>query len=84
MMKNESLIALVEYLAISIVDDPSLVEVKEARNGNQVKLELRVANDDMGRIIGKRGRVANSIRLLLNVAAARQGLRANLDVVEPF
>ncbi len=83
-MKNESLIALVEYLAISIVDDPSLVEVKEARNGNQVKLELRVANDDMGRIIGKRGRVANSIRLLLNVAAARQGLRANLDVVEPF
>ena len=84
MMKNESLVALVEYLAISIVDDSSMVEVKESKTGNQVKLELRVADDDMGRIIGKRGRVANSIRVLLNVAAARQGLRANLDVVEPF
>ncbi len=84
MMKNENLVALVEYLAISIVDNSSMVEVKESKTGNQVKLELRVADDDMGRIIGKRGRVANSIRVLLNVAAARQGLRANLDVVEPY
>lgn len=83
-MKSESLQGMIEYLADSLVDDTAQVHVKEFQSGNQVKLELRVARDDMGRIIGRRGRVANSIRLLLNVAAARQGKQANLDIIEPL
>lgn len=74
---------LVEYIATSLVDDPTQVEVTQARRGPQVILKLQVAKDDMGRIIGKSGRVANAVRLLLRVAAAREGKRATLDVVEP-
>lgn len=83
-MKDESLRGLIEYLAQTLVDEPSQVQVNESANGNQVRLELRVARNDMGRIIGKRGRVANSIRMLLRVAAARQGKRVTLDVIEPL
>ena len=48
-----------------------------------MRIELRVAKEDMGRIIGKGGRVANSIRVLLRVAAAKEGKRVSLDVIEP-
>ncbi len=74
---------LVQYIAQSLVDDPSKVEVSETEENGQVRLELRVAKEDMGRIIGKGGRVANSIRVLLRVAAAREGKRVTLDVLEP-
>ena len=75
---------LVEYIALSLVDDPSLVQVRQERaGGNKVRLELRVAKEDMGRVIGKGGRVANSVRTLLRVAAAREGKQVVLDVVEP-
>jgi predicted RNA-binding protein YlqC (UPF0109 family) len=75
---------LVEYIAKSLVENPEEVFVKQERvGGNKVRLELRVAKDDMGRVIGKGGRVANSARILLRVAAAREGKQANLDVVEP-
>jgi hypothetical protein len=59
------------------------VSVEKHQRGNTIQLELHVAKEDMGRVIGKGGRVANSIRTLLNVAAAREGSRANLDIVEP-
>jgi len=75
--------ALIEYIAKSLVENPDQVEITEQRNGNRVRLELHVAKEDMGRIIGKNGRVANSIRTLLRVAAEREGLQAVLDVVEP-
>lgn len=74
---------LVEYIAHALVEDPSKVEVKEIEEGDQVRIELKVGKDDMGRIIGKGGRVANSIRVLLRVAAAREGKRVTLDVIEP-
>ena len=74
---------LVEFIAKALVDDPSQVEVTETDEGNVVQIELKVAKEDMGRVIGKGGRVANSIRTLLRVAAAREGKRAALDVVEP-
>jgi uncharacterized protein len=74
---------LVEYIARSLVDDPMQVQVKQDRMGGKVNLELRVAKDDMGRIIGKGGRVANAIRVLLRVAAARENKQVNLDVIEP-
>ncbi|MFZ5808698.1 MAG: KH domain-containing protein [Chloroflexota bacterium] len=74
---------LIEYIAKSLVDHPEEVQVKEIRRGNSVNLILRVAKDDMGRVIGKSGRVANAVRVLLRVAAARSGVRATLDVEEP-
>lgn len=74
---------LVEYIAKSLVEHSDRVEVREVQNGNRVRLELNVAKDDMGRVIGKNGRVANSIRTLLRVAAERDGKQATLDVMEP-
>ncbi|MBC8335313.1 MAG: KH domain-containing protein [Anaerolineae bacterium] len=74
---------LAEYIARSLVDNPEEVEVREFINGRRVDLELSVAKDDMGRVIGKRGRVANSIRALLRVAAEREGKQVSLDVMEP-
>jgi predicted RNA-binding protein YlqC (UPF0109 family) len=74
---------LVQYIAQSLVDDPAKVEVNEIEENGNVRIELRVAKEDMGRIIGKGGRVANSIRVLLRVAAAREGKRVSLDVLEP-
>ena len=65
------------------MDHPDEVAVDEIRHGNRVTLELSVAKDDMGRVIGKGGRVANAIRTLLRVAAEREGSQVTLDVVEP-
>jgi predicted RNA-binding protein YlqC (UPF0109 family) len=74
---------LVEYIALSLVDDPSQVFVSQFRSGGKENLELHVAREDMGRVIGKGGRVANAMRVLLRVAAAREGKQASLDVAEP-
>ena len=74
---------LIEYIARSLVDEPSQVSVGQSRGGGKVRLELRVARDDMGRVIGKGGRVANAMRVLLRVAAARDGKQVSLDVIEP-
>jgi len=82
-MKGDNLQELVEFVAQSLVDQPTQVKVDRQQRGNNVELELHVAKSDMGRVIGKGGRVANSIRTLLKVAAAREGNRVNLDIVEP-
>lgn len=74
---------LIEYIATSLVDDPTQVEVDEYRRGSSVNLRLHVAKEDMGRVIGRRGRVANAMRSLLRVAAAQEGKRASLDVEDP-
>lgn len=73
---------LIEYIAKSLVDHPEDVSVSES-GGNRVRIELSVAKDDMGRVIGKGGKVANAIRALLRVAADREGKQATLDVTEP-
>ena len=75
---------LIEYIAQSLVDDPNQVQVAQSRGGGgKTRLELRVAREDMGRVIGKGGRVANAMRVLLRVAAAREGKQVSLDVIEP-
>ncbi len=74
---------LIEFIAKSLVDHPDQVEVRSFGSGDRIRLELSVAKDDMGRVIGKSGKVANSIRMLLRVAAEREGKQATLDVVEP-
>ena len=73
---------LIEYIAQSLVSEPEHVQVIE-RGGNHVRLELRVVREDMGRVIGKDGRVANAMRALLRVRAAREGKQVTLDVMEP-
>ena len=74
---------LIEFIASSLVDDPTQVEVTQSRRGPQTVIKLQVAKEDMGRVIGKAGRVANAMRILLRVSAAQEGKRASLDIVEP-
>jgi len=73
---------LIEYMARALVDAPEQVEVAEVENrGTFVIYELHVAPDDMGRVIGKGGRVANAMRALLRVVGAREGKRVQLEIV---
>jgi len=72
--------ALVEYIARSLVDDATEVRVIEKQEHGEIQLELEVAPEDMGRVIGRSGRVASAMRTLLRVAAMKHGLRATLDI----
>jgi uncharacterized protein len=72
---------LVEYIAKNLVDTPDQVTVQVLENSSSITIELHVAPDDMGRVIGKSGRIANSVRTLVRVAAMRQGKRATLEIV---
>ncbi len=74
---------LIEFIAKSLVDHPEEVQVRQSGGGSRIRIELSVTKDDMGRVIGKSGKVANSIRNLLRVAAEREGKQATLDVMEP-
>lgn len=71
---------LVEYIAKSIVTFPDEVKVTEEEEDGRLVLTLEVAPDDKGKIIGRQGRVAQSIRALLRVAAVKRGTRANLEI----
>ena len=72
---------LVEYIAKSIASYPDEVKVTEIEEDGRVILRLEVAPDDKGKVIGRGGRVAQSIRVLLRVAAVKQGTRAILEIV---
>jgi predicted RNA-binding protein YlqC (UPF0109 family) len=73
---------LVNFIAASLVDQPQAVEVNETVQEDAVVVELRVAKDDLGKVIGKQGRTARAIRVLLSAAATRQDKRARLEIVE--
>jgi predicted RNA-binding protein YlqC (UPF0109 family) len=72
---------LVEYVAKSLVDDPASVRVDETRDRDGIVLELHVAEDDMGKVIGRNGSVAKALRTLLKVTAAREGEPVSLEIV---
>jgi predicted RNA-binding protein YlqC (UPF0109 family) len=72
---------LVEYIVTSLVDYPEQVTVRESEERDAVILEISVAGSDMGRVIGKGGKVINSIRTLVQVLAAKQGKRISLEVL---
>ncbi|MBN1266847.1 MAG: KH domain-containing protein [Anaerolineales bacterium] len=72
---------LIKYIATSLVDDPAAVDVSVRQQHGETHIELTVAEEDMGRVIGRGGRVANAMRNLLRVAASRRGSRATLDIV---
>jgi predicted RNA-binding protein YlqC (UPF0109 family) len=73
---------LVQYLAKSLVSNPDAVEVTETERESASVLELKVAKEDLGRIIGKQGRTAKSIRTILNAAASRTNRKVVLEIVE--
>jgi hypothetical protein len=66
---------LLEYLARELVDEPDEVQVEEVADDRGVLLTLRVAKDDMGKVIGRGGRTARAIRTVMKAAAVRQGIR---------
>ena len=73
---------LVEYVARFLVRNPDAVSVTETVRDGVPTLELRVADEDLGRVIGKKGRTAKALRAILNAAAARKNQRVVLDIVE--
>jgi uncharacterized protein len=73
---------LVEYLVRSIVESPDDVEVDEYEEEGELVLEVKVADDDLGRVIGREGRVAKAIRTIARAAGAREDRRVSVDIIE--
>jgi predicted RNA-binding protein YlqC (UPF0109 family) len=73
---------LVQFLAQQLVTNPESVDVKETQGDTASVLELRVAKEDLGRVIGKQGRTAKSIRTILNAVASRTNRKVVLEIIE--
>lgn len=74
--------SVLEYVAKAIVDEPDAVEVDASEGRRGVELSLHVSPDDMGKVIGKRGRVAQAIRSVVRAAGAAEGVENNVDIVD--
>ena len=79
---SANLAGLAKELAMSLVDSPDDVSVITSGDSEYVKLELEVAEDDLGRVIGRSGRTARALRTILSTAADKNGQRCSLDIVE--
>jgi uncharacterized protein len=75
-------LAVLTYLARALSNDPDSVVIQTEERRNGLRLNLHVAPDDMGRVIGRRGRTAQAIRTLVNVAGAKDGIQATVDIVD--
>ena len=73
---------LLEYLARSLVDNPDEVHVSVTETDSAVVLELSVAKDDIGKVIGKQGRIARALRTIVKAAAVRDGKRIIVEIVD--
>jgi predicted RNA-binding protein YlqC (UPF0109 family) len=73
---------VLEYVARALVDEPDGVEVTAVEGERSVILQLRVAQDDMGKVIGKRGRMARAIRSLMRAAGSKSGVTTLVEIVE--
>ena len=73
---------LLLYIAQNLVDNPDEVEVTERVNGDETVFELRVAPNDMGKVIGRYGKIAKEIRVLMRSVAQKQGKRVSVDIVD--
>ena len=73
---------LLEYIAQNLVDKPEEVRVKEVVKGAETILELRVAQSDMGKVIGRQGRIVGEIRTLMKSVAQRQGKRVSVEILD--
>lgn len=77
------MVSLVEAIAKSLVDNPDAVEVKEASESDgQVVIELKVAPDDMGKVIGKQGRIAKALRTVVKAAATKADKKVIVEIVQ--
>jgi predicted RNA-binding protein YlqC (UPF0109 family) len=74
---------LIEYLVTSLVDSPSEVLVEEVEDGSCLQYKIRVSKADLGKVIGKRGRTAKAMRLLVSTFAAEKGKEISLEIIEP-
>ena len=74
--------SLVEVIAKALVTKPDEVNVTEEMDGDTIIVKLRVADDDIGKIIGKSGRIAKAIRTVVRAAAIKQNLRVSVEIVE--
>lgn len=81
-VQGSPLVDLVALVARALVDNPDRVQVREVTGERFPRIELAVAREDIGKIIGKDGRTAQSIRTLLNAAASKAGRRAHLDILD--
>jgi predicted RNA-binding protein YlqC (UPF0109 family) len=77
---TESLRELVTYIVHNLVDDPDAAEITADRRGSSVLIQLRLPEDDLGKVIGRGGRIAKAIRTVLLVAGSRHHLRVSLDI----
>jgi hypothetical protein len=82
MSSSVSLKELVEFLARALVDKPDEVEVAEIAGEQTVVLELRVAKEDLGKVIGKQGRTVKAMRAILSAASSKVRKRADLEILE--
>ena len=73
---------LVEYIAKSLVDNPEKVSVNEIEGSKSVIIELKVADEDMGKIIGKQGRIAKAIRTVVKASAIKQNKRVVVEIIQ--
>lgn len=73
---------LVEYIAKSLVEYPDQVAVNEKDNGDEIIIELRVAPSDMGKVIGRQGRIAKSIRAVVNAASSKSDRKVTVEIIE--
>jgi len=73
---------LLEYIAKALVDEPTKVEVNEVGEGRSVILQLKVAEDDIGKVIGKKGRIANALRVIIKAVATKEGKVAIVQIID--
>lgn len=73
---------LLTYIAKNLVSDPEQVSVRQMDGDGETILELRVASEDMGKVIGRQGRIAKEIRALMRSVAQRQGIRVSVEIVD--
>lgn len=73
---------VLELIAKALVENPDAVSVTEIENGNSITLELRTADGDMGKVIGKQGKIAKAIRTVVKAAASIEGKHVSVDIVQ--
>ncbi len=78
---TESMVSLVEYIARNLVEDPDSVKVVTKQGEDSVIIELTVAKDDMGKVIGKQGRIAKAIRTVVRAASVKSETKFTVDIV---
>ena len=81
LVQNDGIAALVEYIAKNLVDDPDSVKVTSRQGEDSIIIELTVAKDDMGKVIGKQGRIAKAIRTVVRAASVKSETKYIVEIV---